>query len=234
MNEIINSPLLWLICSITVLVVVVQGVLYFRLARKNAPLMGVSEENCKRAFKVGAITAIGPALSILIVMVGLMAVLGNPLTWMRLSIIVSAANELTGARLGADAAGVTFGGADYGPDALFVSWFGMAINGIGSLVAVVLFSGHLEKIRNKIAVKNPKILAFISGAAMTAIYGNLSSAELKRGGASLIAWVVAGVTMFVLYEVSKRIPKLKEYNLGIAMIAGTIAGAVAQVLTTNA
>ena len=234
MKEIINSPLLWAICSITVMVVVAQAVLYFRLARKNANAMGVSDENCRKAFKVGAITAIGPALSILIVMVGLMAVLGNPLTWMRLSVIVSAANELTGARIGADAAGVTFGGDDYGLDALFVSWFGMALNGIGSLVAVVLFSGHLDKMKNKIASKNPRILAFVSGAAMAAIYGNLSSAELKNGGPNLIAWATAGITMFVLFEVSKRFTKLKEYNLGIAMIAGTIAGAIAQMLTTQA
>ena len=88
MKEIINSPLLWAICSITVMVVVAQAVLYYRLARKNASDMGVTDENCRKAFKVGAITAIGPALSILIVMVGLMAVLGNPLTWMRLSVMV--------------------------------------------------------------------------------------------------------------------------------------------------
>lgn len=230
MNEIINSPLLWVICSITVMVVVVQCILYLRLAGKNAQSMGVSAANCRKAFKVGAITAIGPSLSILIVMVGLMAVLGNPLTWMRLSIIVSAANELTGARIGADAAGVTFGGADYDENALFVSWFGMALNGIGSLVAVVLFSGHLEKLRNKIANKNPRILAFISGAAMAAIYGNLSSAEMKNGGPNMVAWAMAGVTMFVLYHVSKRFTKLKEYNLGIAMIVGTVVGAVAQML----
>lgn len=234
MDDIINSPLLWVICSVTVIVVVAQCILYFRLARKNAHSMGVSEVNCRRAFKVGAITAIGPSLSILIVMVGLMAVLGNPLTWMRLTIIVSAANELTGARMGAEAAGVTFGGEGYDENALFVSWFGMALNGIGSLVAVVLFSGHLEKMRNKIASKNPKILAFISGAAMAAIYGNLSSAELKNGGPNMVAWATAGLTMFVLFHVSKKFTKLKEYNLGIAMIVGTVVGAIAHALTDMA
>lgn len=234
MDDIINSPLLWVICSVTVIVVVAQCILYFRLARKNAHGMGVSEVNCRRAFKVGAITAIGPSLSILIVMVGLMAVLGNPLTWMRLTIIVSAANELTGARMGAEAAGVTFGGEGYDENALFVSWFGMALNGIGSLVAVVLFSGHLEKMRNKIASKNPKILAFISGAAMAAIYGNLSSAELKNGGPNMVAWATAGLTMFVLFHVSKKFTKLKEYNLGIAMIVGTVVGAIAHALTDMA
>lgn len=231
MQEIINSPLLWVLCSFSVFVVVAQGIAYYRLARKNAAAMGVSEENCRKSFKVGVITAIGPSFAILIVMVGLMAVLGNPLTWMRLSVIVSAANELTGARLGAEAAGATFGGMDFTTQVLFVSWFAMAINGIGSMLGALFFAGHLERIRTKIVSKNPKILAFVSGAAMTAIYGNLSSAELKAGGANLVAWAVAGVTMFVLYKVSQKFTRLKEYNLGIAMIAGTIMGALTQMFT---
>lgn len=234
MNDIINSQLLWFICSISVGVVVAQGVSYFRLSRRNATAMGLSDENCRKAFKVGLVTAIGPSLSILIVLVGLMAVLGNPLTWMRGTMIVSAANNLTAARIGADAAGVTFGGADYGTQALFVSWFGIAINGMGSMLGYVVFSGHLDKIRSKIATKNPRILAFISGAAMTAIYGNLSSAELKSGGPNMIAWLIAGATMFILFKVAHQFPRLKEYNLGIAMIVGTIAGAVSQMMLASA
>ena len=234
MNDIINSQLLWFICSISVGVVVAQGVSFFRLARKNANAMGLSDDNCHKAFKVGLITAIGPSLSIIIVLIGLMAVLGSPLTWMRGTMIVSAANNLTAARIGADAAGVTFGGADYGTQALFVSWFGIAINGMGSMLGYVFFSGHLDKIRNRIASRNPKILAFVSGAAMTAIYGNLSSAELKNGGPNLIAWAVAGVTMFILFKVAQAFPRLKEYNLGIAMIVGTIAGAVSQAMLVKA
>jgi hypothetical protein len=227
MNDIINSNLLWWICSISVMVVAAQAGAFYRLSRKNASAMGVPIEHCNKAFKTGLITAIGPALSILIVLVGLMAVLGNPLSWMRGTMIVSAANNLTAARIGADAAGVTFGGADYGSTALFVSWFGIAINGVGSMLGFLIFSGRLETIRTKLVSKNPKILALVSGAAMAAIYGNLSSAELKNGGPNLVAWMVAGITMLVLYKVSQRFTKLKEYNLGIAMILGTVAGALA-------
>lgn len=71
--------------------------------------------------------------------------------------------------------------------ALFVAWLWMAVNGISSLVGALLFSGHLEKMKTKITSYNPKIFCFISDAAMTAIYGYLSSAELKRGGVGLAA-----------------------------------------------
>lgn len=45
----------------------------------------------KKAFKIGLISAIGPAMGVFIVMVGLMTVIGGPMAWMRLSIIGAAA-----------------------------------------------------------------------------------------------------------------------------------------------
>ncbi|MBK1688324.1 DUF5058 family protein [Rubrivivax gelatinosus] len=225
MDEIINSPLLWALCSVTVAVVAFQAVAYFRLTKRQAARVDVSEAQCRQAMRIGMMTAVGPALGILIVMVGLMAVLGNPLTWMRLSIIVSATNELAAAKIGAEAAGVTFGGADYTKEALMVSWFGMWLNGVGSLLAVVLFAKHLAGIQRKVVSRNPRILAIVSGAAMCAIYGNLSSGTLLGGGDFVAAWAAAGIATFGFYQIAQRVEKLKEYSLGLAMIVGTLAGA---------
>lgn len=162
MNEIINNSVLWLICSVTVFIVALQAGLFVRLALRNAQSFGLSREKCFKAFRIGMVTAFGPSLGILIVMVGLMTVLGEPLTWMRLSMIVSAANELTAAQIGAQAVGIEFNSPDFGTAALFIAWFGMAINGIGSLVETLAFSGSLEKMKEKINAYNPKILLFVS------------------------------------------------------------------------
>lgn len=228
MEHIINSPLLWILCSVTVIIVLAQAAVYFRLSRKQAVALGMSRQTCNKALRVGMITSIGPALGILIVMVGLMAVLGNPLTWMRLSMIVSATNEIAAAQLGAEASGVTFGGADFTEEALFVSWFGMWLNGVGSLLAVVLFAKHLRNIQNKVVEKNPRILAIVAGAAMCAIYGNLSSSTVLNGTDYIGAWLAGGFAAFVFYHVSQKHEKLKEYSLGLAMIIGTIVGALIQ------
>ncbi len=225
MNAIINSPLLWALCAVTVVIVFIQAAAYFRLSKRQAVALGIPAETCNRALRVGMIASVGPALGILIVMVGLMAVLGNPLTWMRLSIIVSATNELAGAQLGAEASGVKFGGPGYTEQALFVSWFGMWLNGVGSLLAVVFFAKHLRNIQNKVVSRNPRILAVISGAAMCAIYGNLSSSTVLNGTDYVGAWLAGGVATFVFYQIAQRYEKLKEYSLGLAMIIGTVVGA---------
>lgn len=225
MEHILDHPILWFLCSITVLVVIYQCVAYYRLTKKQAKALGITDHQCKQAIRVGMITSAGPALGILIVMVGLMAVLGHPLTWMRLSIIVSATNELAAAQIGAEATGSVFGGAGFSPEALFVSWFGMWLNGVGSLVAAVLFAKHLRNIQGKVVARNPHILAIISGAAMCAIYGNLSAGTVLGGLDFVGAWVAGGISTFVFYKLAERHEKLKEYSLGLAMIIGTIIGA---------
>ena len=158
MNEIINNPILWLICSVTVIIVALQAGLFVRLALRNAESFELSRAQCLKAFRIGMVTAFGPSLGILIVMVGLMTVLGEPLTWMRLSMIVSAANELTAAQIGAQAVGIEFNSPDFGTAALFVAWLGMAVNGIGSLVGALAFSGSLENLKESILEKRALVL----------------------------------------------------------------------------
>ena len=102
----------------------------------------------------------------------------------------------------------------------------------GSVFATIFF-GWMGEIFNPNSSKSIAIGIPFYILTMTAIYGNLSSAELKNGGPNLVAWTVAGVTMFVLYKVSQKFTRIKEYNLGIAMIVGTIAGATAQMMAAH-
>lgn len=50
MNEIINNPVLWLICSVTVFIVALQAGLFVRLALRNAQSFGFPEKNALRRF----------------------------------------------------------------------------------------------------------------------------------------------------------------------------------------
>ena len=54
--------------------------------------------------------------------------------------------------------------------------------------------------------------------------GYLLTGHLLAGGARMIAGITAAVSMAILMHLSNKVPKLKEYNLGIAMVIGmTIA-----------
>ena len=93
-QQVSNSPILWLLCGVTVVISAIQTVLYMRQCSKTTRAAGLDPKIPKEAFRVGLISAIGPALGVFIVMVGLMASIGGPMAWLRLSIIGAAATEL--------------------------------------------------------------------------------------------------------------------------------------------
>lgn len=112
-QQVSNSPILWLLCGVTVVISAIQTVLYMRQCSKTTRAAGLDPKIPKEAFRVGLISAIGPALGVFIVMVGLMASIGGPMAWLRLSIIGAAATELSAANIGAEACGVTLGTEQY-------------------------------------------------------------------------------------------------------------------------
>ena len=169
--KISNSGVLWLLCGVTVIISFVQAVLYMRMAKKTAVKANISNEIPKTAFRVGLISAIGPALGVFIVMVGLMSSIGGPLAWLRLSIIGAAPTELTAATLGAEACGVELGGAGFTLTVMAVSWFTMTLNGAGWLVSTGVITPALEKVRNKISGGDGKWLIILSGACSLGIFG---------------------------------------------------------------
>ena len=85
--EISNSMIVYLLCGITVAIAFVQAVLYIRMAKKMTVKANIPATVPKTAFRVGLISAIGPALGVFIVMVGLMTSIGGPMAWQRLSLV---------------------------------------------------------------------------------------------------------------------------------------------------
>lgn len=224
-SRIANSTGAWITASFIVMLVIVQAILYVKHAYKTAEKINMKKEVCNKALRVGMITSIGPVIAIFIIMVGLMAVIGGPMAWMRLSIIGAAPTELTAAQVGAEAAGVEFGGPDYDLYALSVSWWTMAINGVGWLLLVGLFASRLEILREKISGNDITWLGILTGAATLGVFGYLTSGDIVKGGGNLISVVVGAIVMVALgFAIDKyeRLKVLKEYSLGIAMLFGVI------------
>lgn len=220
--RIANSPGVWAAAAITVSVVAIQAILYARLAFTAADKIGYPREKCNMALRTGLITAIGPSVAIFIVMVGMMSVVGGPVTWLRLSVIGAAPTELTAATIGAEARGVAFGSADYDLLALATSWWTMSINGFGWLILVSLFTHRLEGVRERLGGGDPKWLAALSGAATLGVFGYLDSGHVLAGGGRLVAVLAGAISMVILLRVIEKVKWLREYTLGIAMLIGML------------
>ena len=229
--QISNLPIMWILCSFTVIIAAVQAVLFIRAANKATKECRIDPEIPKKAFRIGLVTAIGPALGVFIVMVGLMSAIGGPMSWLRLSIIGAAPTELAAATNGATAAGVTLGGEGYTLEILAVSWFAMALNGAGWLLVTGVATPSLEVLRDKLSGGDTHWLGYMSAACSIGIFGylNINSIVSKgflNGGpvismGNLVAGVSGALCMMALGKwVTPKHPKLAEYSLGIAMLFG--------------
>ena len=229
--EISNSMIVYLLCGITVAIAFIQAVLYIRMAKKMTVKANIPATVPKTAFRVGLISAIGPALGVFIVMVGLMTSIGGPMAWQRLSIIGAAPTELTAAKLGAEVAGVTFGGADYTTEVLALSWITMTLNGCGWLLFVGLFAHKLEKLRVKVGGGDSKWLVVLSGASTLGVFGYLNAGDVVKGHGNLISVIFGalGMILFTKY-LNQKFPKIKEYSLGIAMLFGMVGATLYDIL----
>ena len=234
--EISNRPIIWLTCSITVVIAVCQALLYMKLAKKLATAGELAPELPRKALRIGLISAIGPAIGNAIVMVGLIANIGGPMSWERLSIIGAASTELAAAANGAAACGVTLGGPGYNLTSMTVVWFVMALNGAGWLLFTGLFTPSLEKIREKLSGGDIKRLGLIAASSAIGIFGFLCANMIVVKGPG-ISWGMVSATfggafsMFILAKyINPRFPNLSEYSLGIAMLIGITAGILYDVL----
>lgn len=221
-----NSLALWMSVIPVVVMVFVQATIFLKQALANAQQVGLTKEEAKQAFRSGAISSIGPALSVFVVMLGLMAVIGGPLAWQRLAIIGAAPTELTAAEMAAKAMETTLDSPDYGLGNFANAAWVMALNGSGWLVVTALFSHKLDAINKKISGGNSKIAGLIGTAAMCGAMAYLFGSNAIKGGGNTVSAIVAGIAMLLLGAVTKRFPKLTEYNLGIAMIVGMVVAVV--------
>lgn len=223
-----NSMYLWLAVSPVVLIVALQAIIFVRKALDSAKYADLSHDEAMKAFRVGATSAIGPALGVFVVMLGLMAAIGGPLAWQRLAIIGAAPTELAAANMAAQAQGVSLGGEGYELLNFANATWVMALNGSAWLLTTALFSDKLEKITHKVSGGDAKKIGILGTGAMLGAMGFLVSNEINKGlkpgaGGIIVAAVAAFVSMLVLERIAKKIPKLVEFNLGIAMVIGMIA-----------
>lgn len=226
-----NSPLIWASAIPITVLVVIQAVIFIKRAYASAHLVDLTREEANKAFKVGALSALGPAMGVFVVMLGLMAVIGGPLAWMRLSIIGAAPTELAAANMAAKAMGKELTSANYGLMEFANATWVMGLNGAAWLLSTALFSHKIEGITHKISGGDPKKVKILMIAAMCGAFGYMFGNELKKvlnpkTAAFAVAGIGAAVAMYLMEKLSKKFPKLGEYNLGIAMIIGMFCAVI--------
>lgn len=158
-------------------------------------------------------------------MLGLMASIGAPLAWQRLSIIGAAPTELAAANMAAKAQNTSLDAVGYNLLNYANACWVMALNGSAWLFTSGLFTDKLDKISTKLTGGDSRKLGILSVTAMCGAFGYFAVNDFVKGLATeqrpvLVAVVTSAASMMLLTKLSAKYPKLGEFTLGIAMVIG--------------
>lgn len=229
-----NSPVMWLIAMVVVGLVVVQAMLYLRQALTFAKQYQLlTDDERRRVYKTATITSIGPAVAVFIVSVSLVALIGGPMTLMRIGVIGSAVFEVYASAQGATAMGVQLGKEGYDLQAFANSVWAMTLGGAGWLIATLVLTKRLGQAQAKMQVKSPRMLLIMGAITPAVIFLVLSfNAVMNKTSLSnivfewdkLVAALAAALSMLLFLKLGKKWPWLKEWSLGFGLVIGLFAG----------
>ena len=229
-----NGPIMWIISLLTVGLVAFQAILIYKLTKKYAEAKkALTPEEMKIALKTGGVVAIGPAVSVFILALTMMGLMGAPVTLMRVGIIGSASTEMTAATVGAMMAGVTMGAEEMTMAAFGCAMFGCAVMSSGYLIMIPILSRGLGKGLQKLFApradgKQGKAAVFFGAIFPVLFILLLTLTQVANGLDYVGALLVAGAVSLTLDKIAKKknIKWLKEWGMGIAVLAGMISGPI--------
>ncbi len=223
LKDIMNSPMLWVVSSIMIIVIVTESLVFMRQAFKSAEKMGIPREECITGMRSAMITAIGPAFSPVIVLIAVMAVLGGPTAWMRMNDIGAARTELAMSTIATGMAGSTLEAGKLSLLGFVFALWGMALNNSGWIVIGGYSAPQLGKAVNYMKEKFDQVwVKLVMAAAALGLFGTLlSNALISKGNLvtkNLFAGIVAFIAMTIISHVFKGNQRIQEFSLGLAML----------------
>lgn len=237
--SIANSPLMFILCGIVIAYVVMQAVIFMRKAWKRGLEIGLTTAQMKKAISGSAIFSIVPSIPILIILVMLMAVLGNYFPWLRLSVIGSSSYENVAATLTARAFGlVAYTDPGYNASIFVSTMWAMTICIMYSPILVVFGYKSLDKGLGKLRVTKPVLFALLLNGIFIALMGWFCApyltgwVENSDKILNLVAILTAAVAALVFIFIGNKTKKSfwKDMSFPGGMLMGMLGAYVANMM----
>lgn len=231
-KQIANDPWVWISGGILAAIALYQATYFMIKALRIMRRYGLSQSQINGIIRGATITSIGPILSEIFVMIALVIALSAGFAWQREGAAVgSVFTELVQASNAAVGAGQEFGGTNFNMTGFATVVFVMNVSCIGWLIITGLFTPYLGKAREKVAGGDSKWLAILTVCATLGIFGyyaatNLAKMQVAKTVPVGIATIAGGLLAVLLFKVADwvKLPRLKEWALGLAMFGGMIVG----------
>ncbi len=221
--KIANGGLLYLLASIVILFVVIQSVVFLRMAWYRGIEIGLTKNKMMEAVRTSGVFAIIPSIPIVISLIAIAPILGVPFSWMRLSVIGSQSYELIAAGIGASSMGVeNLGDPGYTAEVFSNSMWVMSVGIIWGLVMCIFV---LKRYQNSMKNVQKKDSAWAEIMVNALFFGMLSvflGKPIVAGGISLYVLVASGLVMALLTWIALKTKQqwINDFALSVSMVAG--------------
>lgn len=215
-----NSGTMLLFCSLAIVAVLVQAVIFMRTAWKRALELGYTKKDLLKVVKSSAIFSIIPSLPIVISYMILMPSLGKYFPWLRLSVIGSATYETMAANMAATNFGYTLGenfDVNIFGSLLWVVTMGIFLSSCSSLLLKTF-----DKKMQSVTAKPNSFGAIVPSIMFVGMMATISAPYLidVTNIPSLVTIIVSAAVMIGLNAAGKKLPILKEFAFALSMVAG--------------
>lgn len=220
--EVANSFPFWIIAFVMISIVLFQSIIFMKKAFTTGKQIGITDDQFKTTIRSAVITSFGPSFAVLIGLVALISLIGSPMAFMRLGVIGAVMFETLAVEAGAEAVGVVANTPEFGLYAFTNVLWVMCVSSIGWLIIAGTLTPKLETFRIKIVKGRDYLLPVLSVGAVLGAFGYQVSKFVVELGPGTVAVLVSAITIVIvnLLGENTKAKFLKEWALGIAMIAG--------------
>lgn len=230
--EIANSMSMWILALLTVGIAIFQAIIFAKKTLKfNKENRILAPNEIKRAIRTGGIVSLGPALSVFVLAISMIATIGAPVTLMRVGIIGSVSTELMAANIGTELVGVTLGKDILTPEALATALFAMASMSLGYLIFVPFLTRGLGKRVLSVITpgennKNNKMATFFGMIFPILVYALLVLAQVSGSIENTLTLIFAIVFMMILDGGGRKMnwKWMGEWSMGLTVLVSMVFG----------
>jgi hypothetical protein len=229
--EVANGNLMFILCSLVIAFVLIQAVLFVKVAWRRGLEIGIERTVMKKAMTNAALFSVIPSLPIVVMLVVRSVNLGQYFPWLRLSVVGSATYENMAADIVAKASGLA-GIADPGfdlPIFTMAMWV-MSVGIIWGIVFNIFFMKSLDKFSKKAKESKSHFIPVLSGALFIGMLALMSAPYLTntKNVTAIVSFVSAAIAVLLCGRVAKAsgIKAIDEFSLPISLIVGMASAIV--------
>lgn len=234
-EDIFNNMPMLIMCSVAMLIVILQPLLFFRMSWRRAKDLGIQESNLKDVVKSSALFSIVPTLPLLINYLVLMPAFGKFFAWLRLSVMGNAAYETTVADMVASALGyedIYAKGINVATFVLMCFAVTIAIQG-GALFTMCFTKFYEKKVREATTkVGGGKMVGLVTTAMFVGMYSTIAARHLTNMNKpmNLLAFIISAFVTIICTAAARRAKWLKQFTFSLSIVVGMLSASVVTLL----